>query len=68
MPVPSQGHYGFHSFWLILSAYMTFPLLDCSEFGNFVITLMYHLLYLKYFDLPSILFGMFLETSDLLFL
>ena len=75
MPVPSQGHYGFHSFpvvdWFCLFIYLwvlTFPLLDCSEFGNCVITLMYHLLYLKYFNLPSILFGMFLETSDLLFL
>jgi hypothetical protein len=29
---------------------------------------LYHLLYLKYFDLQSILFGMFLETNDLLFL
>ena len=28
---------------------------------------LYHLLYLKYFDLPSILFGVFLETNDLLF-
>ena len=46
MPVPSQGHYGFHSFpvvvWFFLFIYLwvlTFPLLDCSEFGNFVITL-----------------------------
>ena len=46
MPVPSQGHYGFHSFpvvdWFCLFIYLwvlTFPLLDCSEFGNFVITL-----------------------------
>ena len=42
MPVPSQGHYGFHSFpvvdWFCL--FMTFPLEYCSEFGNFVITLM----------------------------
>jgi hypothetical protein len=42
----SQGHYGFHSFpvvdWFCLFIYLwvlTFPLLDCSEFGNFVITL-----------------------------
>ena len=48
MPVPSQGHYGFHSFpvvdWFCLYIYLwvlTFPLLDCSEFGNFVITLIY---------------------------
>jgi hypothetical protein len=48
MPVPSQGHYGFHSFpvvdWFCLFIYLwalTFPLLDCSEFGNFVITLIY---------------------------
>jgi hypothetical protein len=48
MPVPSQGHYGFHSFpvvdWFCLFIYLwvlTFPLEDCSEFGNFVITLMY---------------------------
>jgi hypothetical protein len=46
MPVPSQGHYGFHSFpvvdWFCLFTYLwvlTFPLQDCSEFGNFVITL-----------------------------
>jgi fumarate reductase subunit D len=46
MPVPSQGHCGFHSFpvvdWFCLFIYLwvlTFPLLDCSEFGNFVITL-----------------------------
>jgi hypothetical protein len=44
--VPSQGHYGFHSFpvvdWFCLFIYLwvlTFPLEDCSEFGNFVITL-----------------------------
>jgi hypothetical protein len=44
--VPSHGHYGFHSFpvddWFCLFIYLwvfTFPLLDCSEFGNFVITL-----------------------------
>ena len=48
MPVPSQGQYGFHSFpvvdWFCLFIYLwvlTFPLLDCSEFGNFVITLIY---------------------------
>ena len=46
MPVPSQGHYGFHSFpvvdWFCLFIYswvLTFPLEDCSEFRNFVITL-----------------------------
>ena len=45
MPVPSQGHYGFHSFpvvdWFCLFIWLwvlTFPLWDCSEFGNFVIT------------------------------
>ena len=50
MPVPSQGHYGFHSFsvvdWFCMFIYLwvlTFPLLDCSEFGNFVITLIPHL-------------------------
>jgi hypothetical protein len=44
----SQDHYGFHSFpvvdWFCLFIYLwvfTFPLLDCSEFGNFVITLNY---------------------------
>jgi hypothetical protein len=48
MPVPSQGHNGFHSFrvvdWFCLFIYvcvLTFPLLDCSEFGNFVITFIY---------------------------
>ena len=48
MPVPSQGHYSFHSFpvvdWFCLFIYLwvlTFPLSDCSEFGNFVITLIY---------------------------
>ena len=46
MPVPSQGHYGCQSFpvvdWFCLFIYLwvlTFPLEDCSEFGNFVITL-----------------------------
>jgi hypothetical protein len=46
MPVPSQGHYGFHCFpvvdWFCLFIYLwvlTFPLLDYSEFGNFVISL-----------------------------
>ena len=46
MPVPSQGHYGFPSFpvvdWFCLFIYLwvlTFPLADCSEFANFVITL-----------------------------
>ena len=46
MPVPSEGHYGFPSFpvvdWFCLFIYLwvfTFPLEDCSEFGNFVITL-----------------------------
>ena len=46
MPIPSQGHYGFHSFpvvdWFCLFVYLwvlTFPLLNCSEFGNCVITL-----------------------------
>ena len=44
MPVPSQGHYGFHSFpvvdWFCLFIFLwvlTFPLEDRSEFGNFVI-------------------------------
>jgi hypothetical protein len=48
MPVPSQGHYGIHSFpvvdWFCMLIYLwvlTFPLEDCSEFGNVVITLMY---------------------------
>ena len=42
----SLFHYGFHSFsvvdWFCLFIYLwvlTFPLEDCSEFGNFVITL-----------------------------
>jgi len=46
IPVPSQGHYGFHSFpvvdWFCLFIYLwvlTYPLEDCSEFGNFAITL-----------------------------
>ena len=49
MPVSNQCHYGFHSFpfvdWFCLFIYLwvlTFPLLDCSEFGNFVITLIYY--------------------------
>jgi hypothetical protein len=47
MPVLSQSHYGFHSFpvvdWFCLFInlwVLTFPLEDCSEFGNVVITLM----------------------------
>jgi hypothetical protein len=54
MPVPSQGHYGFHSFpvvdWFCLFIHLlvlTFPLQDCSELGNFAITLIYHLYNLK---------------------
>ena len=46
MPVSSQGHYGFHSFpcidWFCLFIYLwvlTFPLLDCSEFGNLLLPL-----------------------------
>ena len=46
MPVPRQGHYGFHSCpvvdWFCLFIFLwvlNFPLEDCSEFGNFVITL-----------------------------
>jgi hypothetical protein len=46
MPVPSQGHCGFHSFsvvdWFCLFInlwVLTFSLQDCSEFCNFVITL-----------------------------
>ena len=45
-PHTSQGHYGFYGFpvvdWFCLFVYLwvlNFPLLDCSEFGNFVITL-----------------------------
>jgi hypothetical protein len=44
--IPSQGHYCFPNFpvvdWFSLFIYiwvLTFPLEDCSEFGNFVITL-----------------------------
>ena len=51
MPVPSQGHYGFHSFpvvdWFCLFIYLwvlTFPLWDCSELGHFVITLIFNIL------------------------
>ena len=50
MPVPSQGHYGFRSLsvvdWFCLFIYLcilTFPLYDCSEFGNFFITLIYYI-------------------------
>ena len=49
MPVPSQVHYGFPSFpvvdWFCLFIYLwvlPFPLEDCSEFCNFVITLNYN--------------------------
>jgi len=48
MPVPSQDHDGFHSFpvvdWFCLFIYLwvlTFPFEGCSEFDNFVITLIY---------------------------
>jgi hypothetical protein len=44
-----SGSLRFHSFrvvdWFCLFIYLwvlTFPLLDCSEFGNFVITLIYY--------------------------
>jgi hypothetical protein len=70
MPVPSQGHYGFHSFPVVdrfcLFIYLwvlTFPLLDCSEFGNFVITLIYytsqhlhHVHFVEYIYIVSSLF------------
>jgi hypothetical protein len=49
MPIPSQGHYGCHSFpvddWFCLFIYLwvlIFPLEVCSEFGNFVITLIHN--------------------------
>ena len=45
MPVPSQGYYGCTVFRLLTDFYLfiylwvlTFPLEDCSVFGNFVIT------------------------------
>jgi hypothetical protein len=43
IPVPSQGHYGFPVIdWFCLFIWvLTFPLEDCSEFGNFVITLIH---------------------------
>ena len=57
MPVPSQGHYGFHSFpvvdWICLFInlwVLTFPLEDCSEFGNFVITLIIFTLGVFYYE------------------
>jgi hypothetical protein len=73
LPVPSQGHYGFHSFpvvdWFCLFIYLwvlTFPLLDCSEFGNCVITLIYLfatvlsvLLWFTAFDYPIAIFKLF---------
>jgi hypothetical protein len=62
MPVPSQGHYGFHSFpvvdWFCLFIYLwvlTFPVLDCSEFDNFVITLIYFNGYSNKFTLRLLL-------------
>ena len=58
MPIPSQGHYGFHSFpvvdWFCLFIYLwglTFPLEDSSEFGNFVITLIRHIFISREFDM-----------------
>jgi hypothetical protein len=46
----AQDHYGFHSFpvvdWFCLFIYLwvlTFPLKGCSEFGNFVITLIFNM-------------------------
>jgi membrane-bound metal-dependent hydrolase YbcI (DUF457 family) len=62
MPVPSQGHYGFHSFlvvdWFCLFIYLwvwTFPLEDCSEFGNFVITLIsYYCILIKWKTIQNI--------------
>jgi hypothetical protein len=58
MSVPSQGHYGFHSFpvvdWFCLFIYLwvlTLPLLDCTEFGNFVITLIFKLFLLIKHDI-----------------
>ena len=76
MPVPSQRHYGFHSFpvvdWFCLFIYLwvlTFPLLDCSEFGNFVITLIYYNIINKAFcyvlrgsNIVSIYYWYFIKT------
>ena len=44
MPVPSLGHCGFPVFRLLTDfvCLLTFPLEDCSVFGNFGITLIYY--------------------------
>ena len=73
-----SGHYGFHSFpvvnWFCLFIYLwvfTFPLLDCSEFGNFVITLIYeviimrHLGFWRYIDIAIIVKFIYFKFRDI---
>jgi hypothetical protein len=74
MPVPSQGHYGFHSFpvvdWFCLFIYLwvlTFLLEDCSEFGNFVITLISSTNKTDHHDITEILLKVVLNTINHIF-
>jgi hypothetical protein len=71
MPVPSQGYYGFPSFpvvdWFCLFKYLwvlTFPLRDCSEFSNFVITLISSTNKTDYHDITVQLLKVVLNTIN----
>jgi hypothetical protein len=71
MPVPSQGHYGFPSFpvvdWFCLFIYwwvLIFPLEDCSEFGNFVITLISSTNKTDHYDITVKLLKVVLNTIN----
>ena len=71
MPVPSQGLYGFPSFpvvdWFCLFIYLgvlTFPSEDCSEFGNFVITLISSINKTDHHDLTVKLLKVVLSTIN----
>ena len=71
MPVPSQGLYGFPSFpvvdWFCLFIYLgvlTFPSEDCSEFGNFVITLISSINKTDHHDLTVKLLKVVLNTIN----
>jgi hypothetical protein len=60
MPVPSQDHYVFPVFWLLTDFVCLYTyefwlslLEDCSEFGNFVITLFVNCVKTMYTDIQT---------------
>jgi hypothetical protein len=67
MPVPSQGHYGFHSFpvvdWFCLFIYLwvlTFPFEDYSEFG-ILLLLLFHEIYSMSRHVPFAMFFLIMK-------